>query len=42
VADSDDVTPEASQAFCAACEKDVTAAVAAYEETLASGESANA
>jgi hypothetical protein len=36
VAESDEVTPDASQAFCADCEKDVTQAVAAYEESLQS------
>ena len=37
VIESDEVAPEASQAFCAACEKDVTAAVANFEASLASG-----
>ena len=32
IAESDEVEPEASQAFCASCEKDVTEAVSAFEE----------
>jgi hypothetical protein len=37
VVESDEVTPDASQAFCAECEKDVSQAVAAYEDSLQSG-----
>ncbi len=38
--ESDEVSPEATQAICAECEQDVTEAVAQYETTLAPPEEA--
>ncbi len=40
LADSDEVEPEITQAFCAACEKDVTDAVAEHQAAQAPSEEA--